>query len=148
MKKVFFLFLGLSVSCFGKVKDISKKDDLVIKAEKIDKYFRERRMPLAGYGYYFVIAAEENGLPWNFLPAIAIQESSGGKRDKNNNPFGWGSAKIKFVDYREAICVVANKLATHKYYKDKNISQKLWVYNPQKSYKKKIFDFMEKIEKV
>ena len=151
MKKVLVL-LGFSViplfssTSFSAVNLNSKEIVIMEKAEKINQYFSKRNMPLAGYGLDFVMAAEENGLPWNLLPAIAVQESSGGKRDKNNNPFGWGSAKIRFVDYKEAISVVANKLATHKYYKDKNLSQKLWIYNPEKSYKKKIFKFMEKIK--
>ena len=151
MKKIVVLF-GLSVISlfssisFSAVNLYPEEAAIMQKAEKINQYFSKRKMPLAGYGLDFVIAAEENGLPWNLLPAIAVQESSGGKRDKNNNPFGWGSANIKFAAYKEAISVVANKLATHKYYKDKSLSQKLWVYNPEKSYKKKIFKFMEKIK--
>lgn len=58
------------------------------KALRINTYFYERSMPLAGHGMQFVLVAEKYGLPYEFLPAIAVRESSGGKRDMNNNPFG------------------------------------------------------------
>lgn len=120
-----------------------------LKAEKIDKFFSEGKMPLEGYGYKFVEVAEKYNLPYNLLPAIATQESTGGKRCMNNNPFGWGAGKIKFESFEESIEVVGEKLATHKYYKDKNITQKLFTYNQEdKTYKTKIFSFMKKIEQI
>ncbi|EKD76306.1 MAG: hypothetical protein ACD_43C00158G0001, partial [uncultured bacterium] len=52
----------------------------------------------------------------------------------NNNPFGWGSAKIKFDDFSEAIDVVSSNLGgynpnTARYYKDTDTKKKLWYYN-------------------
>ena len=54
--------------------------------------------------------AEKYGIPYNFLPAISVIESSGGREAYNNNPFGWGSAKIRFDNFGEAIEVVGRNL--------------------------------------
>lgn len=104
------------------------------RAERIDAYYEAREMPLAGYGEQFVKVADEYGLDWRLLPAIAVRESSGGKRLMNNNPFGWGSAKIPFEDFTEAIDVVGWNLAgnnpnTARYYKDTDSYEKLYWYN-------------------
>ena len=107
------------------------KDD---RAERLDAYFAKRDMPLAGYGEEFVEVADKYGIDWRLLPAIGVRESSGGKHLMNNNPFGWGSAKIPFKDFGEAIDVVAWNLSgnnpnTAKYYKDTDSYTKLWYYN-------------------
>jgi len=161
------LFLGMLVAIFslalGSVDrffNFTPKDNLYedslraaklenfVKVKKIENFFKDRDMPLFENAETFVEVAEKYDLPYNFLPAIATVESSGGKRDKNNNPFGWGSAKIRFSHYDEAIEVVGQKLATHKFYRNKTISQKLLVYNQEdKNYRKKIYLVMNKIEK-
>ncbi len=103
-------------------------------AARLDNYFTKWDMPLAGYGQVFVKAAEKCHLDWRLLPAISVRESSGGKHLMNNNPFGWGSAQIKFKDFNQAIDVVSDNLcgynaATAQYYKDKSTYQILWSYN-------------------
>ncbi len=104
------------------------------RAQKIDAYFEARSMPLAGYGDKFIKESDRCGLDWRLLPAIGVRESSGGKRMMNNNPFGWGSAKIYFKDFNEAIEVVATNLCgdnpkTARYYKDTDTMKKLHWYN-------------------
>lgn len=104
------------------------------RADRLNTYFSKREMPLAGLGENFVRAADACGLDWKLLPAIGVRESSGGKHYMNNNPFGWGSAKIKYADFSEAIADVTEHLCgvretTSSYYKDKSIYQKLWYYN-------------------
>lgn len=123
-------------------------------AEKIDAYFAKRGMPLEGYGEQMVEAAEENNLDWRLLPAIAIKESTGGKFACHNNPFGWGSCKIKFKDFDTAIESVAFNLGgnnpnTARYYKDKTTTEKLWHYNTSiiPTYTGEILEFMDLIEK-
>jgi len=104
------------------------------KAKRLDDYFAKRDMPLEGYGIEFVKSAKKYGLDWRLLAAIGARESSGGKHMMNNNPFGWGSAKIKFDDFGEAIDVVSSNLGgfnpnTARYYKDADTKKKLWYYN-------------------
>ncbi len=124
------------------------------KALKINTYFYERSMPLTGYGMQFVLVAEKYGIPYNLLPAIAIRESSGGKRLLNNNPFGWGSALIKFDDFNHAIEIVGKNLGganpkTASYYAYKDIKKKLYYYNGTiiKNYEDQVIDIMNKIDK-
>ena len=122
-------------------------------AEKIDAYYEKRGMPLKGYGAKMVEEAEKNNLDWRLLPAIAIKESTGGKFACYNNPFGWGSCKIKFNSYDDAIEAVARNLGgnnpnTARYYKDKTTVEKLHHYNNSvvPTYTAEIMKFMELIE--
>ena len=103
------------------------------RADSIDAFFAKRKMPLAGYGADFVAAANLCDMDWRLQAAIAAKESSGGKfMFKQNNPFGWGSAK--FPDLHEAIAVVGEHLCglnenTARHYKDATTYDKLWHYN-------------------
>lgn len=123
------------------------------RARKIDAYYAKRKMPLEGYGAKMIAEAEKNNLDWRLLPAIAIKESTGGKFACYNNPFGWGSCKIRFGSYDEAIETVAHNLGgnnqnTARYYKDKTTEEKLHHYNNAivPTYTKEIYGFMELIE--
>ena len=113
--------------------------NLEVKAEAIDAYFRDRGMPLAGYGKKMVIEAEKNGLDWRLVAAIAVRESTGGKftpSGDNDNPFGWGKpSKDHFQSFDHAIETVARNLGgnnpnTAHYYADKTTLQILRAYNP------------------
>ncbi len=137
------------------VSAVSNKDVILAKerADKIDAYFAKRGMPLEGYGAKMVAEAKKNNLDWRLLPAIAIKESTGGKFACVKNPFGWGSCKIKFDNWNEAIEVVARNLGgnnpnTARYYKNKTTTEKLSRYNSViPSYNKEILEFMGLIEK-
>lgn len=101
---------------------------------RVDAYFAKRNMPLEGHGEQFVKVADKYGLDWRLLPAIAVRESSGGKHLLNNNPFGWGSCRIKFANFDDAIEEVGKNLSgsdedTARYYKNKTVYQILWAYN-------------------
>jgi hypothetical protein len=105
---------------------------------QIDQYFSDRNMPLEGYGELMVRVADEYGLDWALLPAIAVREQSGGKvlpyncpgKTKNYNTFGWGSGRICFTSFDVAIETVGMKLGTLSYYKGKSTYAKLQTYNP------------------
>jgi hypothetical protein len=93
-------------------------------------------MPLAGYGIYFAWA-DDCGLDWRLLPAIAVQESTGGKFIPQGswNPFGWGSGRIYFPSFEDAIYIVASHLcglrvSTAHYYAGKDTMGILRTYNP------------------
>jgi hypothetical protein len=117
---------------------------------ELANYFHERNMPLEDNVNKFLEVADKNYLDWRLLPAIAIQESSGGKHMKNNNPFGWGSCEIKFKSIDEAIEEVGahlsgKKKTTEAYYKNKTISEKLHAYNKRPSYPQEVINKMKKI---
>lgn len=122
------------------------------RAAKIDAYYGKYDLPLVGYGMKMVLEAEENNLDWRLLPAIAMRESTGGKFACYNNPFGWGSCKIKFKTFDDAIDAVATNLGgnnpnTEKYYKDKTSEEKLHRYNGTvvKTYVADVVRIMDKI---
>jgi hypothetical protein len=121
------------------------------RAEKIDTYFKERSMPLFGYGEKMVSVAEDVGIDWRLLPAIAIRESSGGKYACGHNPFGWGSCKISFKNYNEAIETLGRNLGgknpkTSTYYSG-STERKLYYYNGTvvPTYTQEVLNIMENI---
>lgn len=127
-------------------------DEDIKKAQRLDAYFSKRDMPLAGYGIEFVRAANKYNVDWRLIAAIGVRESSGGKHMMNNNPFGWGSAKIKFNDFSEAIDVVTSNLGgfnpnTARYYKNADTKKKLWYYNGtvMPTYPAEVIDIMEMV---
>lgn len=123
------------------------------RADKINAYFQSKSTPLAGHGMQFVLVAEKYGLPYNLLPAIAMRESTGGKFSYNNNPFGWGSAKIKFSNFDDAIETVGKNLGganskTSSYYSTPSLRKKLWYYNGSviKGYEDQVMGIMDTID--
>jgi len=108
------------------------------KAEAIDAYFNKHKTPLAGFGMKMVLEAEQNKIDWRLIPAIAMRESTGGIyacQKASFNPFGWGSCKIGFTSFEEAIEVVAKNLGgnnpnTARFYANKNTKEILQKYNP------------------
>jgi hypothetical protein len=127
---------------------------------QIDKYFSDRNMPLEGYGELMVAVADEHDLDWRLLPAIAVREQSGGKvlphncpgTTKNYNAFGWGSGRICFTSFDEAIRTVGMKIGNTdsalKYYKGKTTYAKLQTYNPPsvvKTYAEEVIAIMNAI---
>jgi hypothetical protein len=131
------------------------EETLLSKAEKIDDYFKEHKMPLEGFGEEMVKAAEKNGLDWRLLPAISVQESTGGKqacRSVSFNPFGWASCKIGFKSYKDAIHSVAAHLGgrietTASYYADATTEEILHHYNGSvvPSYPREVLAIMKTI---
>jgi hypothetical protein len=129
------------------------------RALRIDEYFASRELPLAGHGDAFVKAADENGLDWRLVAAIAMRETTGGKfMCKNpkapNNPFGWGSCKFGFESLDVAISKVTQHLAgnhpnTDHYYDGKDVKAILQTYNPPSivpKYADQVMKIMEDIE--
>ena len=123
------------------------------RAAKIDAYFSERSMPLAGYGAEMVAAAEDHDLDWRLLPAIAVRESSGGKHSCDHNPFGWASCKRHFESISEAIAIVAQHLGgnhpkTEDYYGG-DTREKLYYYNGTviSTYPDEVMAIMDRIGK-
>jgi len=88
------------------------------KGEIIDQYFALQGAPLAGYGKNFIDTASKYDLPWTLLPAIAMQESNGGKKipEETYNAWGWGitaSNTLGFDSWEHGIETVAKGLRTN-----------------------------------
>lgn len=113
------------------------------RAQKIDAFFTSREnSPLAGYGIYFVQAADKYGVPYNLLPAFATIESNGGQQackfkdgTPKYNAFGYGGCTIAFKNYPEAIDIITKSIAgkdpkTARHYAGKTVDQVINKYNP------------------
>ena len=99
------------------VQDVTNQteNEVILKhAQKIDAYFSDRGLPLAGHGKKMVEVAKKYDLDWRLLPAVAMRESTGGKfacKSVSNSPFGYGSCKINFKTMDDSIETVAKNLA-------------------------------------
>lgn len=82
------------------------------RVENLKNYLESRNSPLADSAETFVEVADEYGLDYRFLPAIAGIESNFGKVQlaDSYNPFGWGGGLIYFESFDEAIRTVAFEL--------------------------------------
>lgn len=90
----------------------SQTSDTIDKADArakiIKNFFKDYDSLLSDYGDVFIQVADKYSLDYRLLPAIAMQESNGGKKVVKNskNPFGWGiygSLVIRFNSWEEAI---------------------------------------------
>lgn len=132
---------SLNLNIFNIKKDDNQETNIFDnRAAKIDAYFAQWDLPLAGYGKEMVAAADMYGIDWRLLPALAKLETTGGKNlCKNpkgkNNPFGFGSCTIGFDSFEQSFYAVAKTLSgngekTSHLYKGKTIEEILEVYNP------------------
>ncbi len=152
---VFLLSLALITSNLIGNTETYVHEDIIgqdQRAERIDLYYAERDMPLAGYGEAIVRAADENGLDYRLVAAIGVIESSGGKHACGGNAWGWGSCKIRFDTFSEGIETVSRNLGgnnpnTATYYKGKTLDEILYAYNGsvEAGYGAKVKAVMEKL---
>ena len=148
---------GSSLFALNQEGEEEQQKELILskKAEIIDNYYKARNMPLYGYGRKMVEEAEKNDLDWRLIPAISVIETTGGRHlcknpKAGNNPFGWGSCKIGFKSFDEAIEKIAlnlggNNPKTAHHYDGKTILEIINKYNPPSivpDYSKKIFKVM------
>lgn len=93
-------------------------DDIVgmdARAKIIENFFLRYKAPLSLYSDVFIRVADKFELDWRLLPAIAMQESNGGKKmiDDSFNPFGYGiygKLVIRFKSWDESIEKVGQAL--------------------------------------
>lgn len=138
-------------------------DSLEYRAALIDSYFAKHKLPLAGFGKKMVIEADKHNLDWRLLPAIGMQESTGGKFACEGklsiewNPWGWNSCKGKgFKSMEESIETIARVLSgnhegTAHYYRNKDVKGILETWNPPyvaPTYAKEVMRIMDSIGEV
>ena len=90
--------------------EVRAEEDRRVETLKI--YLKSKNSPLADFAETFVAVADEYGLDYRFLPAIAGIESNFGRAQLENshNPFGWGGGYVYFESFDEAIRTVAFEL--------------------------------------
>lgn len=81
----------------------------------IRSFFNSYNSPLNDQAHKFIEVADKHQLDYKLLPAIAMQESNGGKRviKSSFNPFGfgiYGSKVVRFSSWEEGIETVGKTL--------------------------------------
>lgn len=83
----------------------------------VDRFLNKYGSPMIGLGEQFVDAADEHGLDWRLMPALAFQESNLGKKIPKGsyNPFGWAiyegkNAGAYFDSWEQGINIVAARI--------------------------------------
>ena len=157
--------LNLNILNLGAVGDKDTNYIIDDRGAKIDAYFAQWDLPLAGYGDEMVAASDKYGIDWRILPALAMLETTGGKNlcentrggMINKNAFGFGGCSLYFSTFEQAFDAVAKTISgngekTSHLYKDKSIEEILEVYNPKetpgitKNYHGKAIKVMNDIE--
>ncbi len=144
-----------SLLAFNQALDLKAKT-IEAQGEAIDAYFKAHKMPLEGTGKKMAEEADKNDLDWRLLPAISVQESTGGKhacKKVANSFFGWGSCKIGFKSKEEAIESLARNLSgndkdTAHHYQGKTTKEILQKYNPPSIHPKYSDEVMRIMSKI
>lgn len=94
------------------------------RVEKVRQFLQRYDSPLEPYAQDIVVAAEEYGLDYRLVPAIAMQESNLCRKipKDSNNCWGfgiYGGKVLRFGDYKEGIYAVSKTLGTK--YKNKGL---------------------------
>jgi hypothetical protein len=124
------------------------------KAESVRQFFARYNSPLEPYSVDVVNAADEYGLDYRLIPAIAMQESGACKKipEGSNNCWGFGiyGGKVtKFATYKDGIYTVTKALATR--YKSRGLvtpEEIMTMYTPSSngSWAKSVNFFMSQIK--
>jgi len=121
-------------------------DDRVL---AVEEFYEKYSCPLKDHAETFVEVADENGLDFRLLVAIGFIESTGGKFQRGNNPFGF--LYREFENFDEAIRYVGQAIAgksKHRAWREGMTSEEiLWVYNGtvNPNYPAKVLGIMEQI---
>ncbi len=124
------------------------------RVEKLAAFFHNYGSVLEQYAPDFVTNADTYSLDYRLLPAIAMQESIGCKREiaGTNNCWGWGIYKGKttsFGSYSEAITTISKLIAKNYVGKGLNTPEEIQkLYNPSNTsdWSTKINYFMNQIQ--
>jgi len=123
------------------------------RTEIVKKFLAKYDSPLEPYAQDVVDAADEYGLDYRLVPAIAMQESNLCNKIPagSNNCWGYGiyGGKVhKFENYKEAIYTVTKTLATK--YKSRGLEtpdqiMTMWTPSSNGSWAFSVNHFMEKL---
>ena len=121
--------------------DYSKDPRLLI----IKEFFDSTGSPATGYAEEFLLAADRHRLDWRLLPSLAMIESGGGKKARNNNILGWNNGRASFPSPYAGIHYVASRLAQSKLYRGKDLQHILTIYNPHPGYPRRVQRIMRRL---
>ena len=113
--------------------------------QTLRNFFHEFACPAERYSAAFLEAADTYDLDWRLLPSLSFIETTGGKRARNNNLFGWDSGRAQFPTPTAGIHAVGYRLKHSRLYKNKVLDDLLAVYNHDADYGPKVKSVMRRI---
>ncbi len=125
----------------------------VDRVKTLQNFFKKYNSPLELNAETFIKVADQYNIDYKILPAIACVESTCAKFyiKENYNPFGWGSGKIQFSSFDEAIEKIAKGLDEIYLSKGRDTIETIApVYNPPSptTWTKSAYYFISQMEEV
>jgi hypothetical protein len=112
----------------------------------LEVFFERYRCPSPLYVSDYLRIADEYDLDYRLLPAISIRETQCGVHGKGNNWLGFHPDAVTFPTPLAGIEFVGHRIAEHPYYRGKTLYQKLFMYNPYRTYPDEVQWLMRQIE--
>lgn len=113
---------------------------------RLEAFFRNYHCPAPFLTSQYLAAADAWAIDYRLLPAVSVRESTCGRHARNNNRWGWDSARTGFESLTRGIEFIARELAIGRYYRGKSVEEKLHAYNPNPEYPGEIRKLMQEIE--
>ncbi len=113
---------------------------------RLAEFFRAYRCPAPHHVEAYLIAADSYGLDYRLLPAISVRETTCGVTEKENNRWGYHPGRQTFPSIEVGIDYVARQLAQNPVYMGKTLIDKLFTYNPRRTYPVEVMKIMSQIE--
>lgn len=141
-----FGFWALTVSAHATVTpdSLSALEDQ--RHAKLETFFQSFGCPAPHHVKEYLGAADTYAIDYRLLPAISVLESTCGIYQRQNNRWGWASARKGFSSFRAGLEYIAHQLSNGRYYKDKTLAEKVRMYNPNPQYAKQLEKLMRKID--
>lgn len=162
LKYFILIFLSLAITpiSFGsEISNVSENKDTTNiqvktfdpRAKILSDYFASYNSPFEYQAQDFIDAADQHGVDWKLVPAIAGVESTFGKQSYGYNAWGWGiygDNTLNFESWRDGIFTVTAGLKEN--YIDKGLTNPYAmnkVYAASPSWGWKVDFFMKDLEK-
>lgn len=113
---------------------------------KLETFFQSFGCPAPFHVKEYLGAADTYAIDYRLLPAISVLESTCGLYQRQNNRWGWASARKGFSSFRAGLEYIAHQLANGRYYKNKTLGEKVRMYNPSPQYARQLEKLMRKID--
>jgi len=113
---------------------------------KLQTFFQSFGCPAPYHVKEYLGAADTYAIDYRLLPAISVLESTCGIYQRQNNRWGWASARKGFASFRAGLEYIAHQLAEGRYYKNKTLEEKVHMYNPRPQYARQLDSLMRKID--
>lgn len=120
-----------------------------LRAKALESVFEKYNSPLKGYASSYVSLADQYGIDWKLLPAIAGLESSFGKAQLagSYNSYGWGGGRIYFNSVEDGIDTVLNGLKTRYISRGATTVESIaYIYSESATWAPRVRKFMNEID--